>query len=147
MSSKVAARECHPGREAGSARTICASVLILTVPRPNGRSTRQTSISTGVPGSIRWGQRKSTPLELILVVRSGSPMFSLWPATRFTCNGRLSFARAYERRSSGGRTEWVGTRAMPLGLARVVHDGGSTTEVAERADNSVTAALPRLGLD
>jgi hypothetical protein len=36
---------------------------------------------------------------------------------------------------------------MPLGLARVVHDGGSITEVAERADSSFTAATPRLGLD
>jgi hypothetical protein len=36
---------------------------------------------------------------------------------------------------------------MPFGLARVVHDGGSATEVAERADNSFMAASPRLGLD
>ena len=36
---------------------------------------------------------------------------------------------------------------MPLGLARVVHNGGSATEVAVRADNSSNAALPRLEWD
>src|SRR6266403_4112158 len=94
MSSKIAARECQPGSEADSARTMCASVIIRTVPRPSGRSTRQTSISTGVPGSIRCGQRKRTPLELILVVRKVCCSFSRLPATRVKRNARLSLARA-----------------------------------------------------
>src|SRR5271169_6237318 len=33
---------------------------------------------------------------------------------------------------------------MPLGLARVVHNGGSATDVVVRADNSSNAALPRV---
>jgi hypothetical protein len=33
---------------------------------------------------------------------------------------------------------------MPFGFARVVHEGGSATEVAVTGDNSFTAAIPRL---
>jgi hypothetical protein len=37
---------------------------------------------------------------------------------------------------------------MPLGFARVVQEGGSATEVAARADNSLIAAPPpRMGSD
>src|ERR1700691_3072865 len=84
----------------------------------------------------------------MLVVRSVWLFCSRCPAMRFTYNGRLSFARVYARRSSTGRTACVGTRAMPFGLARVVQDEGSATDVAERPDNSLIAAdSPRLESD
>jgi hypothetical protein len=144
MSSKVTATVCQPCRNAGSARTTCASVFIFTVPRPKGRSTRQTSISTGVPGIISSGHRKRTPLELILVVRRDWSFGSFCPAMRKSRKGRLSLARVYARLSSTGRTACVGTRAIPFGLARVVHDGGSITVVPECADSpSMPAGSPR----
>ena len=142
MSSKQTARACQPCRGVGSTRTICASVIIFTVPRPKGRSTRQTSISIGVPGSILWGERNRTPLELILLVRRDGCLCSRCPAMRLSRNGRLSFARVYARRSSTGRTACVGTRDMPFGFARVVHDGGSTTEVAEREESPSDSLRP-----
>jgi hypothetical protein len=66
---------------------------------------------------------------------------------RFTRKDKLSFAREYARRSSGGRMACVGTRAMPFGFARVIHDGMSAINVAELADNSLLPGFPLLGSD
>jgi hypothetical protein len=39
----------------------------------------------------------------------------------------------------------VGTRAMPFGFARAIHDGKSATPTAELADNFLMPGFPLLG--
>src|SRR2546425_4796909 len=51
MSSKVAATPCHPGVSAGSTRTMCAAVVMRTLPRPGGPAPPAPPSPKGGPGA------------------------------------------------------------------------------------------------
>src|SRR6266480_5760578 len=87
ISSNAAATPYQPDCAASAVRTTCASVHIRTEPGLVGRSTTTNSISMGVPGSIRLGERKYTPLELISCVRRAGVIVSRCPAMRCTRRG------------------------------------------------------------
>ena len=150
MSSNVAATPNQPSFVYASARTTWATAHMRTAPRPSGRLTSNTSRSIGVPGSISWGLRKKTPLELMSRVCNGRCEELRCPATRCRSSGRASRAREYLRRSRARPTVCVGTRAIPLGCCTRFNHAGAPVTVADavrRLTDFSTSGSRITGLD
>ena len=116
-SSKAAAMPCQPGIAAGSVLQTRALVTATTLPRPKGLLTRTISSSMKAPIVSCLGQRKWTPVELMLRVTSVIGNSSGCPSTLRRRIGRFRLARGYSRCSGCTPTACVGTRTKRRGCA------------------------------